>query len=79
MSPEQLRSARACLGMSVNEIAQLCGVSRLTVFRIERGEISKGQAKETMRRVLEEAGIVFLDEGEISPAPAAVLPKQTHG
>lgn len=65
--------------MSVNEIAQLCGVSRLTVFRIERGEISKGQAKETMRRVFEEAGIVFLDEGQISPAPAAVLPKQIDG
>ena len=61
---EQLRAARALLGWSQSDLAKRAGLSLPTVKRVE-GDLGirvSDQARGKLRRALETAGIVFLDE-----------------
>ncbi|WEX74828.1 helix-turn-helix domain-containing protein [Sinorhizobium numidicum] len=66
----QARAARAILKLGVREVAQLAKVTANTVSRIEQDEVGPRGPQpvtvEAIRRVYEERGIVFFDEG---PAP----------
>ncbi|WP_245282788.1 helix-turn-helix transcriptional regulator [Neorhizobium galegae] len=56
-----LRAARALLGLSQEELAQLSGVSRQIVIRIEKGEANiLVDALDKVRKSLEMQGVVFL-------------------
>ncbi|WP_434722771.1 helix-turn-helix transcriptional regulator [Mesorhizobium sp. RIZ17] len=59
-----MRVARALLELSQEDLAELAGVGRQTIVRIEAG--GKGVAFDVVGRVrtaLEEAGVVFLPSG----------------
>lgn len=57
-----LRAARALVGLSQAELAELSGVSRQIVVRIENGENNVlVDAVEKVRRALEQKGAAFTD------------------
>lgn len=57
-----LRGGRALLGLSQEELAQLAGVSRQIVVRIEKGESNVlVEAVEKVRTALEASGVAFID------------------
>lgn len=61
LTPQQLRMARAGLGMNVRELAQLAEVAPYTITRFETGR--GGMHRRTMtaiREALENSGIEFL-------------------
>ena len=59
--PVQCRMARAALGLGVRELAAAAKVSIDTVARFERGDELKERTIEALQRVLEAAGIEFID------------------
>lgn len=66
-STEILRAARSMLGMQQEKLAKLAGISTPTLHKIESG--NKRIAIEYVERVqaaLENEGIEFLGEGEVS-------------
>lgn len=57
-----LRAARALLGLSQEELAELAGISRQIVVRIEKGEKNVlVDVIERVRAVLESHGVAFID------------------
>jgi len=64
MTPAQCRAARAMVDLSQEDLAKAAAASLSTVRNFEAGRtlpIANNLA--AMRRVLEDAGIIFLDEG----------------
>ena len=59
--PVQCRMARAALGWGVRELAAAAKVSIDTVARFERGDELKERTIEALQRVLEAAGIEFIE------------------
>lgn len=62
MTPEQCKMARAGLGMSVRDLAELAQVSTNTVSRLEAGEELKPRTVQAIQGALEVAGIEFIAE-----------------
>ncbi|MDA9433708.1 helix-turn-helix domain-containing protein [Bradyrhizobium sp. CCBAU 51627] len=61
ISVEQVRAARAWLGISQQEVADAAGIEVRTIYRIENG--FRGATERTLRRIktaFEAKGIVFL-------------------
>jgi transcriptional regulator with XRE-family HTH domain len=67
MTPIQLRMARAALGWGVRELAEKAGVTANTVTRIENGSDARVSTVDRLRRALEAAGVVFIDENGGGP------------
>jgi transcriptional regulator with XRE-family HTH domain len=63
---QQLRAARAWLGLSQEELASQSGVARVTIANFENGRsVPQPRTLRDLQRTLEEAGIEFLfDRGE---------------
>ncbi len=59
--------ARAALGWGVRELAAKAGVSANTVSRYENGADALGGTLLKIQRVLEQGGIVFIDENGGGP------------
>ena len=68
MNVEQCRSARALLNWSAAELATAAGIGSATVRRYESGQIVQQGSIETMRRALEEAGVIFIENGQTTRA-----------
>ncbi|NLS20506.1 helix-turn-helix transcriptional regulator [Rhizobium sp. P40RR-XXII] len=65
MNAIQCKLARIALGWGVRDLAQAANVSTQTISRLERGEQLRNGTLESIRHVLEEAGIEFiLDDGK---------------
>ena len=64
VTPEQVRMARAAQGWSVRELAVRVGVSGNTISRYENGHDCYGNTLLRIRRTLEHAGIIFIEEDE---------------
>jgi transcriptional regulator with XRE-family HTH domain len=64
LTSDQLRMARAALRMSVNDLAALAGVSKGTIARIEVGYTAYTLTLRRLREVLEEAGVIFIEEDD---------------
>ena len=67
--PIQIRAARMLLGLSQQELAKLASLSVVTVKRVEAaGRKFRGTAETSarMRRALDAAGVVFIDEDSTS-------------
>jgi predicted transcriptional regulator len=61
-TPEQIRMARAALGISVRELAEMSSVAESTILRFESGK--GGMQTGTLGRIraaLESEGVVFVD------------------
>ncbi|MBS7586057.1 helix-turn-helix domain-containing protein [Ancylobacter defluvii] len=69
ISPAQSRAARGLIGWSQTELAQAAGMSLPTVKRFETGTGARvsPDAIATMRRALESAGVIFVDENGEGP------------
>lgn len=70
MNPAQARAARAMLKLGVREVAEMAKVTANTVSRVEQDDIGPRGPQpvtiEAIKRVYQERGIIFLDEGESS-------------
>lgn len=61
MNVAQCKMARAGLGLTVDDLASLAGLSRRSVIRFENGETLKPDSIEAMARALVGAGASFVD------------------
>ncbi|WP_246806143.1 helix-turn-helix domain-containing protein [Ensifer sp. ENS10] len=59
---------RAALNWSTQELAQKAGVGANTVNRFESGQDARVSSVDKMRNAMEEAGVVFIADGEASAA-----------
>ena len=66
--------ARAATGLGVRELAAAAGVSTDTIVRLERGEALRPRTVEAIRRVLETAGVVFIEENGGGPGVRMAKP-----
>lgn len=64
LSGDQLRMARAALRLTVKDVAEMAGIDKGTIVRIEAGERAYRLTLEKLRTVLEAQGLEFLDAGE---------------
>ena len=62
MDATQCKMARAALGIGVQDLAVMAGVSADAVFRLEKGEALHQRTGIAIREALEDAGVVFIDE-----------------
>jgi transcriptional regulator with XRE-family HTH domain len=67
MKAIQLRMARAAVGWGVRELGKKAGVAANTVTRIENGADAKQSTMDKLQRILEAAGIEFIDENGGGP------------
>jgi len=59
--------ARAAIGLGVRDLAEAAQVSTSTVTRLEAGEELKPRTVDALQRVLEAAGVIFIDENGEGP------------
>ncbi|WP_312530415.1 transcriptional regulator [Paracoccus sp. (in: a-proteobacteria)] len=63
MTPEQFKGAKAMLGLSNPELAELTGLHRNTLNKLDKGE-GKTSTVQLVRMTLESRGVQFLDAGQ---------------
>ena len=71
-TPDQLRAARALVGISQADLAAKVGLSTKTIKRAEgQGDVAaSAEAVASIRAALEAAGVVFLPENGNGPGVA---------
>ena len=62
MNGDQCRVARAGLHWSARKLAESAGVGEGTVRRFEAGHAGRGSPGAIIRKVLEAAGVLFVDD-----------------
>jgi transcriptional regulator with XRE-family HTH domain len=68
ITPEQSRAARALLNWSQEELSVAAHIGIVTVRQFELGNTTpRFLTLQAMRRVLEEAGVIFIDENGDGP------------
>jgi transcriptional regulator with XRE-family HTH domain len=77
MKSIQCRMARAALGWSTQELAKAADVGVNTVNRFEAGQDARVSSVDKMRRALETAGVIFVEEN--GDGPGVRLRKASHG
>ncbi|MBY3344892.1 helix-turn-helix domain-containing protein [Rhizobium laguerreae] len=71
--PEQIRGARAMLGLTQAELAKSAGISTTGLNNIERGIADpKASTLRAIQAALEKAGIIFQSDGEMVAGGAGV-------
>lgn len=65
MTPKQFKMAKAALGLSNPELAELTGLHRNTLNKLDKGE-GKASTSQHVRLALQERGIQFLENGEVA-------------
>ena len=74
MKPEQVRMARAALGLGVRELAAQAGVAFTTINRFETGKSGlQLSSAEAIRRALEAQGVQFLEGGQVAAGPGVAM------
>jgi transcriptional regulator with XRE-family HTH domain len=63
----QSKMARAALGLTGKQLAELAGVSLDTINRLEAGVELKPRTFAAIRAALESAGVIFVDENGEGP------------
>jgi DNA-binding XRE family transcriptional regulator len=67
ITPEQIRGARAMLGLTQAELAKSAGISTTGLNNIERNSADpKASTLRAIQTAFEERGIVFMNEGELA-------------
>lgn len=72
MTPEQFKGAKAMLGISNPELAELTGLHRNTLNKLDKGE-GKASTVQLVRLTLEAQGIQFLEGGQVATGPGVAL------
>lgn len=65
MTPEQFKMAKAALGLSNPELAEMTGLHRNTLSKLDQGA-GKASTSQHVRLALEAKGIQFLENGEVA-------------
>jgi transcriptional regulator with XRE-family HTH domain len=63
----QIRAARGLLGWSQTALADAARISRATIARAELGEDVSADAIVIIRKALEKAGVIFVEENGDGP------------
>jgi transcriptional regulator with XRE-family HTH domain len=81
ITPEQSRAARALLNWSQDKLAEVAHIGIVTVRQFELGNTTpRFLTLQAMRQVLEEAGVIFVDEnGEGAGVRLRKKPKHSGG
>ncbi|MEM9707854.1 MAG: transcriptional regulator [Pseudomonadota bacterium] len=72
MSPEQFKMAKAALGLSNPDLAQLTDLHRNTLNKLDKGE-GKTSTVQHVRLALEAQGIQFLEDGQVAAGPGVAF------
>ncbi|MFC3168705.1 helix-turn-helix domain-containing protein [Paracoccus fontiphilus] len=72
MTPEQFKAAKAMLGLSNPDLAEMTGLHRNTVNKLDKGE-GKASTVQLVRLTLEKRGAQFLAEGDQAEGPGVAL------
>ena len=75
MSPEQFKMAKAALGLSNPDIAEITGLHRNTLNKLDKGA-GKQSTVQHVQLALEVQGIQFLDTGETALGAGVALKVQ---
>lgn len=68
MTPAQCRAARALLGVSQDELAELSGVAKRTIASFELEERQPyGRTLTALKDALEQSGVIFVAENGEGP------------
>lgn len=74
ITPQQIRGARAMLGLTQAALAEASGISATALNNIERGAADpKVSTLRAIQTALEAAGVQFLDEGETADGHGVAL------
>lgn len=77
ITPEQIRGARAMLGMTQAALAKLAGISTTGLNNIERGTADpKISTLRAIKEALEQSGIIFIADGDLIPGGCGIRLKQ---
>ena len=74
MTPEQFKMAKAALGLSNPELAEMTGLHRNTLNKLDQGA-GKDSTVQHVRLALEAAGVQFLEDGKVANGPGVALRK----
>ena len=72
MTSEQFKMAKAALGLSNPQLAEITGLHRNTLNKVDSGE-GKASTIQHLRLALEAQGIQFLDNGSVATGPGVAL------
>ncbi|MCW8057891.1 helix-turn-helix domain-containing protein [Agrobacterium tumefaciens] len=76
LKANQIRAARALLNWSQGELVEKSGLSLTTIRRMEDEKIGPERSSAgnvaTVTKIIEEAGVTFLHEGDVTPGGAGV-------
>ena len=72
MTPEQFKMAKSALGLSNPELAEMTGLHRNTLNKVDKGE-GKDSTVQHLRLALEAQGIQFLEDGNVAAGPGVAL------
>ncbi|MEM8687786.1 MAG: helix-turn-helix domain-containing protein [Pseudomonadota bacterium] len=76
IDPRHIRMARSGLGLSVRDLAELAGVNKATIVRLEAGiQPARPSTIDAVRRALEEAGASFLTDEDPDTIVVAITLK----
>jgi len=67
ITPAQCRAARALVDWSQRELATAAHIGLVTVRQFEAGREARYVTIDAIRRALEEAGVLFVDENGAGP------------
>lgn len=80
MEANQIRAARALLNWSQGKLVEITGLSLTTIRRMEDDQISPSRSSagnvDIVRTVLENAGVIFVSDGETSTTGTGVRLKR---
>ena len=72
MTPEQFKMAKSALGLSNPDLAEIAGLHRNTLNKVDKGE-GKASTVQHLRLVLEAQGVQFLESGEVATGPGVAI------
>lgn len=72
MTPDQFRMAKAALGVSNPEVAEMTGLHRNTLNKLDKGE-GKTSTVQLVRLTLEAQGVQFLEAGQVASGPGVAV------
>lgn len=75
MTPEQFKMAKSALGLSNPELAEMAGLHRNTLNKVDKGE-GKASTVQHLRLALEAQGVQFLDSGEVATGPGVAIDRK---
>ncbi|NML74076.1 DNA-binding protein [Rhizobium sp. S-51] len=80
ITPAQIRAARALLGLSVDQVSALSGVSAFVIIQVEEESAASldQSAMLALRASLEKAGIAFIADGDCPPGGMGVRLAERH-